>query len=69
MFEEKRCKETIYLNPLSANSTKWSNTIKQLVDNLPKTCLSVFGHFVKLALKGLESGSYLLLNILQLIAG
>ena len=33
-------------NPLSANPTKWSNTLKQLATN----CLSVFNHFVKLAL-------------------
>ena len=31
------------INPLSANPTKWSNTL----------CLSVFDHFVGLALKGL----------------
>ena len=37
-------------NPLSANHTKWSNTFKQL----PTNCLSVFDHFVKLALKGLS---------------
>ena len=40
-------------NPLSANPTKWSNTLKQFVGNLPTNCLSVFDHFVKLALKGL----------------
>ena len=40
-------------NPLSANLTKWSNTLKQLVGKLPTDCLSVFAHFVKLALKGL----------------
>ena len=45
------------LNPLSANFTKWSNTLKQFVGNLPTTCLSVFGHFVGLALKGLRSTS------------
>ena len=43
------------LNPLSANFTKWSNTVKQFVGNLPTNCLSVFGHFVGLALKGLKS--------------
>ena len=32
-------------NPLSANPTKWSNILKQL---------SVFDHFVILALKGLS---------------
>ena len=40
-------------NPLSANPTKWSNTLKQFVGKLPTNCLSVFDHFVKLALKGL----------------
>ena len=41
------------LTPLSVNPTKWSNPLKQFVGNLPKNCLSVFDHFVKLALKGL----------------
>ena len=40
-------------NPLSANPTKWSNTLKQFVGNLPTDCLSVFDHFAKLALEGL----------------
>ena len=40
-------------NPLSANLTKRSNTLKQFVAKLPTNCLSVFDHFVKLALKGL----------------
>ena len=40
-------------NPLIANPTKSSNTLKQFVDNLPN-CLSVFDHFVGLALKGLK---------------
>ena len=42
------------INPLSANFTKWSNTLKQLVGNLPNNCLSVFDHFVGLVLKGLR---------------
>ena len=42
------------INPLSANPTKWSNTIKQFVSKLPTNCLNVFDHFVKLALKGLK---------------
>ena len=42
------------VKPLSANPTKLSNTLKQFVVNLPTNCLSVFGHFVKLALKGLN---------------
>ena len=41
------------LNSLSANPTKWSNTLKQFVGTLLTNCLSVFDHFVKLALKGL----------------
>ena len=41
-------------NPLSVNPKKWSNT-----RNLPTNCLSVFDHFVKLALKGLiQTASY-----------
>ena len=43
----------INLNLLSANSKKWSNTLKQFAGNLPN-CLSVFEHFVGLALKGLN---------------
>ena len=35
----------------SANPRKWSNTLKQLVGNLPRNCLSVFDHFAGLALK------------------
>ena len=41
----------IFLNPLSANITKWSNT--QFLGNLPANYLSVFDHFTGLALKGL----------------
>ena len=40
------------VNPLSANPTKWSNTLKPFVDNLPANLLSVFGNFVILVLKG-----------------
>ena len=36
----------ICLNSLSANPTKWSNTLKN--------CLSAFDHFVGLARKGLK---------------
>ena len=42
-----------FSNALSTNFTKWSNTLKQFVGNLPTNILSVFGHFVGLALKGL----------------
>ena len=42
-----------FFNPLSTNPTKWSITLKQFVGYLPTNCLSVFDHFVELALKGL----------------
>ena len=41
-------------NPLTANPTKLSNTLKQFVGNLATNCLSVFDHFVILALKRLS---------------
>ena len=44
----------VLFNPLSANFTKWSNTLKQFVGNLPTNCSSVFDHFVGFALKGLN---------------
>ena len=47
-------KRVFYLNPLSANPTKWSNTLKQFVGNLLTSCLSVFDHFVNLAFQGLR---------------
>ena len=43
------------INPLNANPEKWSNTLKQIVGNLPTICLNVFDHFMNLALKGLNS--------------
>ena len=51
----KKTKRNFYnnLDPLSAKITKWSNTLKQFVGNLPTNCLSVFDHFVGLVLKGL----------------
>ena len=42
-----------HFNLLSVNPTKWPNTLKQFVGKLPTNSLSVFGHFVNLALKGL----------------
>ena len=42
-----------HFNLLSANPTKWPNTLKQFVGKLPTNCLSVFGHFVNLVLKRL----------------
>ena len=47
-----------FINSLSANPTKWSNTLKQFVGRQNLTnCLSVFAHFVRLVLKGLNSNS------------
>ena len=43
-----------FFNPLCANFTKWSNTLKQFVGKLPTNCLSVFDHFVGMVLKGLK---------------
>ena len=47
------------INPLSANPIKWSNTLKQFVGNLPTNCLTLFDHFVGLALKGLKKTNFL----------
>ena len=44
----------ITVNPLSTNFIKWSNTLKQFVGKFPTNCLSVFDHFVGLALKRLK---------------
>ena len=42
------------LNPLSANPTKWSNTLKQFVGKSRRIVLTVFDHFAGLVLKGLK---------------
>ena len=44
---------SVKVNHLSANPTKWSNTLKQFVGKFPTNFLSVFDHFVGLALIGL----------------
>ena len=49
------------INPLSANLTKWSNTLKRFVGKLPTNCLSVFDHFLGLAFKGLTNLTTLVL--------
>ena len=43
------------INPLSANFPKRSNTPKQFIDKLCTNCLSVFDHFVGMALKELKN--------------
>ena len=55
------------INPLCINPTKWLNTLKQFVGNLPTNCFSVFDHFVKLALKGLKSDIRNIINIRSFI--
>ena len=40
-------------NKLSVNPTKWSNTLKTIRQQQPTNCLSVFDHFVGLAIKRL----------------
>ena len=50
-------------NPLSADPTKWSNTLKQFISKLPTNCLSVFDQFVGLMLKGLRSDIYFHLKL------
>ena len=42
------------LKPLSANPTKWSNRLYTIRRQKSTNCLSVFDHFVRLALKGLK---------------
>ena len=42
---------SLRINRLSTYPTKWSNTLKQCVGNLPTICLNVFDHFVGLVLK------------------
>ena len=51
---DEQCKDSEEVNPLSANFTKWSNTLKQFVGKLPTNFLSVFDHFVGFAFKGLR---------------
>ena len=45
------------INPLRANPTKWSNTLKHRL--LPTNCLSVFDHFVSFALNELLARDHL----------
>ena len=46
------------IDSLSANLTKCSNTLKQLVENLLPNCFSVFDHFVGLVLKRLRERKF-----------
>ena len=42
------------VNPFRANPAKWSDYLKQFIDNLPTNCYSVFDHFVALSFKRLK---------------
>ena len=53
----------LFHNPLNANPEKWSNTLKQIVGNLPTICLSVFDHFMNLALEGIIFNNNLLIAL------
>ena len=46
---------SLIFEPLSANSTKWSNTLKQFVGKLPTICFSAFDYFVGPEIKGLRA--------------
>ena len=47
-------RQDMFINPLRGNFTKLSNILQQVVGKLPTSCLSVFDHFVELALKRLK---------------
>ena len=54
LTNQKHVQRDYCINTLSANLTKWSNTLKQFVGILPTNCLSVFDHVKGLALIGLN---------------
>ena len=56
--QKKTITNVLLINSLSANPTKWSNTPKQFVGILTRNRSSVFGHFVRLALKGLKQKAF-----------
>ena len=53
---------------VSSNPTKWSNTLKQFFGKRPTNCLSVFDHFVKLALRELMLREILDINYYNTVA-
>ena len=72
IFVTKKLMINVFLNPLNAKFTKWSNTLKRLVGKLPTNCLSVFDHFMGLAFKGLitlsiKNGGHAFLRRLHLM--
>ena len=57
------------VNPLNVKLTKWPNTLKQFVGNLPTNFLSVFGHFVRLALKWLMTYNFTKMSLIGIFEG
>ena len=55
---EVEIKIMLKFNPISANPTKWSNTPKQFVGNLPANYLNLFDHFMGLGFKGLKNSCF-----------
>ena len=50
LIRKRVCRRRFSINPLRANPTKLSNTLKQSAGNLLTNCLSVFDDFVGLEL-------------------
>ena len=53
MRSELMLRNSSYFNPLNANPTKWSNTLKQFVVCCRRIVFSMYDHFVRFVLKGL----------------
>ena len=45
----------LLFNPLFAKPTKWSNTLKQFIGNVPTNCLNTFDYFAGLAIQFYEA--------------
>ena len=60
-------RDNLHFNPFSASFTKWSNTLKQFVGNVPTNCLSMLDHFVILALKGLNKRTVLQVKLSEYV--
>ena len=55
-----------YFNPLSANPTKWSNTLKQFVGKMQTICLSVLT-FCEVPVQRVKLRDGKILSILKLL--
>ena len=55
-----------YFNPLSANPTKWSNTLKQFVGKTQTNCLNVLT-FCRVAVQRVKLHDGKILSILKLL--